>query len=257
MSVSHQLAAFLLEKAHEYNQPEFILEDPISLPHRFSDPRDIEIIGFWVAMLAWGQRKTIINKGEELIRLMDGAPYDFIYHHTEEDRKRFLDFKHRTFQATDTLYFLSFLQEHYHQSQSLEDAFIPFGKSDSNFTIKESLTHFHNTFFQLPYAPRRTQKHVATPARNSSCKRLNMFLRWMVRKDDKGVDFGLWDKIKPEQLHIPLDVHVEKIARKYQLLRRKSRDWKAVEELTNAARQIHPEDPALLDYALFGISVYG
>lgn len=257
MSVSHQLAAFLLEKAHEYNQPEFILEDPISLPHRFTHPRDIEIIGFWVAMLAWGQRKTIINKGIELIQLMDGAPYDFIRNHSEKDRESFLDFKHRTFQATDTLYFLAFLQQHYLQYESLEQAFIPSGKKNEPFTIKESLTHFHNVFFSLPYAPKRTQKHVASPARNSSCKRLNMFLRWMVRKDNKGVDFGLWQRIKPNQLHIPLDVHVDKIARKYGLLSRKSRDWKAVEELTASARKIHPEDPALLDYALFGISVYG
>ena len=257
MPVSDELGDYLLHKAHLYNQPDFITEDPISIPHRFSNPKDIEIMGFWIAMLAWGQRKTIINKGLELVELMDGAPYDFIRHHSEKDRKRFLNFKHRTFQATDTLYFLAFLQQHYGQHESLEEAFIPYGKQGEQFTVKESLTHFHNVFFSLPYAPKRTQKHVATPARKSTCKRLNMFLRWMVRKDNKGVDFGIWNKIKPEQLYIPLDVHVERIAREHGLLRRKSRDWKAVEELSRAAREIHPEDPALLDYALFGISVYG
>jgi len=257
MAIPEQIGEFLLEKAHAYNQSDFIKEDPISLPHRFTNPRDIEIIGFWVAMLAWGQRVTIINKGLELVQLMDGAPYDFILNHAERDRKRFLDFKHRTFQATDTLYFLEFLQRHYQAHDNLEAAFIPDEQKGIDFTVKEALTHFHKYFFSLPYAPKRTQKHVATPARNSGCKRLNMFLRWMVRKDDKGVDFGIWNTLQPQQLHIPLDVHVEKIARQYGLLKRKSRDWKAVEELTQAARTIHPDDPALLDFALFGLSVYG
>ena len=238
----------------KFNSRAFIESDPILIPHSFSKKQDIEIMGFWVAMLAWGQRVTIINKAKELIRLMDGAPYDFIINHEEKDREAFLSFKHRTFQATDTLYFLEFFQQYYRQHPSLEDAFTNFLPSDSP-DIEPALTGFHKLFFSLEDAPQRTRKHVSTPARKSSCKRLNMFLRWMVRQDQNGVDFGIWKKIKPAQLMIPLDVHVDRVARRLQLLNRKQTDWLAVKELTGKLREIDPEDPVRFDFALFGMGV--
>jgi uncharacterized protein (TIGR02757 family) len=245
---------FLDNCVDRYNRPAFIEQDPISIPHRFSKLQDIEITGFWVAMLAWGQRVTIINKANELIERMDGAPYDFIMHHREEDRRPFLDFKHRTFQPTDTLYFLEFFQQYYRQHDSLEDAFtrfLPDGAPDT----EPALAGFHELFFSLPAAPRRTRKHVATPERKSTCKRLNMFLRWMVRRDDRGVDFGLWRRISPAQLLMPLDVHVDRVARRYGLLQRKQTDWKSVLELTDALRRYDPQDPVKYDFALFGLGV--
>lgn len=248
------LSAFLDRCVERYNRPAFIESDPVSIPHRFSKRQDIEIMGFWVAMLAWGQRPTIINKAGELIELMDGAPHDFVLHHRESDRRRFLSFKHRTFQPTDTLYFLEFLQWHYRQYDSLEAAFarhVPAGAADT----EAALAGFHEYFFSLPHAPRRTRKHVATPARRSTCKRLNMFLRWMVRRDERGVDFGLWRQLHPRQLLIPLDLHVDRVARKLGLLRRRQTDWQAVLELTEQLRRFDPEDPAKYDFALFGLGV--
>lgn len=238
----------------QYNRPEFIADDPISIPHRFSRRQDIEIMGFWVAMLAWGQRKTIINKANELIDLMDGAPYEFIIGHEETDRARFADFKHRTFQYTDTLYFLEFFQQYYRQQESLEDAFARFISPGSE-TVAPALSGFHELFFDSPVAAQRTRKHVSTPVRKSSCKRLNMFLRWMVRQDDRGVDFGLWQRIRPDQLLIPLDVHVDRVARRFGLVQRKQTDWLTVLELTERLRTFDPADPVKYDFALFGWGV--
>jgi uncharacterized protein (TIGR02757 family) len=245
----------ILESAVDrYNRPSFIESDPISIPHRFDRLADREIMGFWVAMLAWGQRKTIINKAEELIRLMDGAPHDFVVNHQEEDLKPFLGFKHRTFQAIDTLYFLQFLQWYYRQHDSLEDAFARFTSPEAA-DVGPALRGFHELFFSLEAAPQRTRKHIATPARKSGCKRLNMFLRWMVRQDDRGVDFGDWTRIQPCQLLMPLDVHVDRVARQLGLLKRKQRDWRAVLELTERVRSFDPDDPVKYDFALFGIGV--
>lgn len=237
-----------------YNRPAFIPDDPISLPHAFTDRRDQEIIGFWVAMLAWGQRKTILNKGAELIELMGGEPYRFIVEHQEADRARFADWKHRTFNYTDTLYFLEWLQQYYRQHDSLEDAFARFLTPDS-VDIEAALIGFHELFFELPDAPQRTRKHVATPRRKSRCKRLCMFLRWMVRQDNRQVDFGHWQQIKPSQLCLPLDVHVERVSRRLGLLTRKQCDWLAVQELTQNLRAYDPIDPARYDFALFGLGV--
>ncbi len=245
---------FLNALVEQYNQPEFIENDPISIPHQFSKRQDIEIIGFWVAMLAWGQRKTIINKANELIQLMDNAPYDFIRNHKENDRTTFLNFKHRTFQPIDTLYFLEFLQQYYRQHDSLETAFAKHLSPEAENT-EAALRGFHEAFFSLPDAPQRTRKHIATPVRKSTCKRLNMFLRWMVRRDEQGVDFGLWKKIEPRQLLIPLDVHVDRVARRLGLLKRKQTDWLAVLELTEALRAFAPDDPVKYDFALFGMGV--
>lgn len=248
------LKAFLDSQVDRFLHPSFIENDPISVPRQFDAQQDIEIIGFWTAILSWGQRKTIISKAYELVDLMDGAPHDFIVNHTEKDRNRFRHWKHRTFQYTDTLYFLEFLQHHYQRFSTLEDAFVPMQKLYAENT-KVSLETFHDTFFQLPDAPHRTRKHIATPAKNASCKRLNMFLRWMVRDNKNGVDFGLWKKIKPSQLVIPLDVHVAKISRRFGLLKRKQLDWKAAMEITNHLRNFDTNDPVKYDFALFGLGV--
>ena len=246
--MNHELLERLVIK---YNQPEFIENDPISIPHQFSKLQDIEIIGFWVAMLAWGQRVTIINKSKELLNLMDNAPHDFVLNYEESDLKPFLKWKHRTFQPTDTLYFLDFFKRYYTQNDSLELAFAKhLPESDKH--IGKALAGFHQQFFDHENAPKRTQKHVATPLRKSTCKRLNMFLRWMVRDDDKGVDFGLWKRIKPSQLLMPLDVHVDRVARKFNLIERKQTDWKTVLELTEKLKQFDPNDPVKYDFALFG-----
>jgi uncharacterized protein (TIGR02757 family) len=237
-----------------YNVPNFIEKDPISVPHRFSKLQDIEIIGFWISMLAWGQRMTIINSANSLLERMDNAPYDFIINHLEKDRTRFLDFKHRTFQTTDTLYFLEFFQNYYQNNHSLETAFKQHLSPD-DVTTEKALIGYHNLFFDHPFAPNRTRKHVSTPVRGSTCKRLNMYLRWMVRKDDAGVDFGLWQGIKPAQLLIPLDVHVDRVARQWGLLHREKTDWKAVLELTETLRNFDPNDPVKYDFALFGSAV--
>ncbi|MCC6723259.1 MAG: TIGR02757 family protein [Saprospiraceae bacterium] len=246
------LRYFLDDCVERFNQPSFIENDPIGVPRRFSKLQDIEITAFWTAMLAWGQRKTIINKANELFGLMDNAPHDFMLNHLETDRKPFLNFVHRTFQATDTLYFLEFFQWFYQNNDSLETAFL-MNMQPSDAHVEAGLIGFRNLFFSLPDAPQRTQKHIPSPMTKSTCKRLNMFLRWMVRTDDRGVDFGLWKRIQPAQLLIPLDVHVERHARKFGLLTRPQTDWLAVLELTEQLRQFDPNDPVKYDFALFGL----
>ncbi len=246
-----ELKSFLDKQLDRYYTAEFIQNDPISIPHKFSLKQDIEIIGFWIAMLSWGRRKTILNKGNELIEIMHGAPYEFVLHHTEADLKRLNQFKHRTFQPIDALYFLSFLKFHYTRHKSMESAFGP----GENHSIHNRLIHFHEYFFSLEHAPQRTRKHVSSPARKSSCKRLNMFLRWMVRQDETNVDFGLWHTFNMKDLLIPLDVHVGRVARKLNLLQRKQSDWKAVEELTENLRKLDKNDPVKYDYALFSLGV--
>lgn len=248
------LADFLDAAVRQYNTPAFIADDPIGIPHRFSRLPDREIMGFWAATLAWGQRKTIIQSANRLIELMDGAPHDFVVHHQEADRARFLGFKHRTFQATDTLYFLEFFQQYYRRHTSLETAFARHLQPGDE-TVENALIGFHRDFFDHPFAPERTRKHVATPERGSTCKRLNMFLRWMVRRDAAGVDFGAWTHLQPRQLLIPLDVHVERVARRLGLLERPQTDWKAVLELTRRLRAFDAADPVKYDFALFGLGV--
>lgn len=249
------LKEFLDAKAEQYNAPNFIPLDPVSIPHRFIKKQDIEIAGFFAATLAWGQRITIIKKCRELLTLMDDAPHDFLLNHQSSDLKRFEHFKHRTFHATDTLYFIEFLSHYYRTNDSMEDLFIADEVSNPSFPIEDGLKKFHDTFFSLPDFPRRTIKHVSTPARKSACKRLNMYLRWMVRQDTKGVDFGIWKKITPAQLVCPCDVHVERVARKLKLLRRKQMDWQTALELTANLRELDAEDPVKYDFALFGLGV--
>lgn len=249
-----KLQSYLDACVETHNRPDFIENDPILIPHQFSKLQDIEIMAFWTSMLAWGQRKTIINKAQALIQLMDGAPHDFLVNHQEHDRARFETFKHRTFQPIDCLYFVEFFQKFYQKNESLETAFAQF-LTPKDAHIGKALTGFHDLFFSLEHAPQRTRKHVSTPIRKSSCKRLNMFLRWMVRQDDKGVDFGVWKNISPSQLLIPLDVHVDRIARRLGLLTRKQTDWLSVLELTENLRQFDKHDPVKYDFALFGVGV--
>jgi uncharacterized protein (TIGR02757 family) len=237
----------------QYNQPDFIGYDPISVPHRFSQKQDIEIMGFWAATLAWGQRKTIINNCNKLIAWMDNAPYDFIMNHQDNDLKPFSTFKHRTFNGDDALYFLAFFKEFYQHNTSLETAFVP--ANINSFTVENAIINFKNIFFALEYAPNRTKKHVASPLSGSTCKRINMFLRWMVRKDDKSVDFGIWEKIKPSQLICPCDVHVDRVGRYLGLIERPQTDWKTALELTEALKQFDPNDPVKYDFALFGLGI--
>jgi uncharacterized protein (TIGR02757 family) len=249
------LKAFLDAKVAQYNQPDFIKNDPVSIPHLFTQKQDIEIMGFWAATLAWGQRVTIINKCKELISLMDGAPYDFIVNHEEPDLKKLLSFKHRTFNDVDTLYFISFFRYHYERFDSLEAAFIPPGPLKGEDEVESALNHFRSYFFSLPDFPHRTKKHVSSPSQKSTCKRLNMFLRWMVRKDDNGVDFGIWNNIKPSDLIMPCDLHVDRVARKLKLITRKQTDWQTAVELTEKLREFDPLDPVKYDFALFGLGI--
>lgn len=248
------LKEFLDEKVAYYNTPDFITLDPISIPHRFSKKQDVEIAGFFAAILAWGQRKTIINKCLELMAMMDNAPHDFMMHHTEQDLKPFLKFKHRTFNDIDTLYFIHFFSQYYQNHESLEYAFTHGYKDDRNI-MYDLLVNFREYFFADPISPPRTTKHIATPARKAACKRINMFLRWMVRKDENGVDFGIWDTIKPSQLICPCDVHVDRVGRKLGLISRKQTDWLTAIELTENLRSLDPEDPVKYDFALFGLGV--
>ena len=248
------LKDFLDEKVAQYNQPDFIPNDPVSIPHRFSKKQDIEISGFFAAILAWGQRKTIINKCHELFSLMDHAPHDFLLHHQEADLKSLLAFKHRTFNDIDTLYFIHFLSWFYRHHDSLEEAFL-IGQTGKTDAMESILTQFHLFFFSLPDSPARTRKHIATPARKAACKRIVMFLRWMVRSDDKGVDFGIWKKITPSQLICPCDLHVDRVGRKLGLITRKQTDWQTALELTERVREFDPVDPVKYDFALFGLGI--
>ncbi|MES2796560.1 MAG: TIGR02757 family protein [Bacteroidota bacterium] len=251
----NQLHDLLESKYLQFNQPDFIPFDPISIPHQFILKQDIEIMGFWSAILAWGQRKTIINKCNELIQLMDGTPFDFIKNHSESDLKRFLNFKHRTFNAEDALYFILFFKEFYQKNESLEIAFIPNSYSENS--IEVALINFRKIFFDSEFAPNRTKKHIASPITGSTCKRLNMFLRWMVRTDNQGVDFGIWKQISPSQLICPCDVHVERVSRQLGLIIRPQSDWKSALELTDNLKKFDRSDPVKYDFALFGMGVEG
>jgi len=252
--MNKKIIALLNKKVDEYNQPFFIANDPICIPHLFQKKQDIEIAGLFAALFAWGNRTTIINKSRELLQLMHNEPYDFCLHHTDNDLKNILHFKHRTFNATDLLYFISFLHYHYKTHESLEDAFtLDFNKSDAN--IEKALNGFCHYFFSLEDAPLRTRKHIASPEKNSSCKRLCMYLRWMCRQDSKGVDFGIWKKIKPRQLIIPVDVHVARVAHRLGLIDNTKADWETACLLTEKLSLLDDRDPVKYDFALFNLGV--
>ncbi len=250
--MSQDLKIFLDKKVDEYDQPFFITADPICIPHSFSKKQDIEISGFFAAIFAWGNRTTIINKSRLLMQLMDNAPHDFCLNHTDEDLKKLLTFKHRTFNPTDLLYFIEFFKQHYKKYDSLEIAFSKWMKKNDS-TIENALNGFYDYFFSLPDVPKRTMKHIASPIKKASCKRLCMYLRWMVRNG--AVDFGIWKNIKPSQLIIPLDLHVSRVAKRFHLLQRNQSDWMAALELTESMRQFDDKDPAKYDFALFALGV--
>jgi len=248
------LKALLDRKAEEYNRPEFIPLDPISIPHRYSLKQDIEVAGLFAATIAWGQRQTIVKNCLRLMELMEGVPHQFIVSHKEKDLSRFDGFCHRTFNNTDLLYFIRFLRWFYGKHDSLEEAF---AVDTTSSTTEQALINFHDLFFSLNDYPPRTRKHVSTPLRKSACKRLNMFLRWMVRSDKGGVDFGIWKKLHPSQLVCPCDVHVERVARKLKLIRRKQTDWQTAVELTENLKKFDAQDPVRYDFALFGLGLEG
>jgi uncharacterized protein (TIGR02757 family) len=249
-----KLKEFLDRKVDEYNQPSFIFSDPICIPHSFSKKQDIEIAGFFASIFAWGNRTIIINKSRQLMKLMDDAPYEFISAHTEKDLKKLLEFRHRTFNTTDLLYFILFLRHHYQTSDTLETAFSNWMEGQDE-NVENALVGFHHYFFSLANAPVRTTKHIATPERKATCKRLNMFLRWMVRNDNRGVDFGIWKRISPAQLVCPIDVHVARVAKRFSLIQRKQVDWSTALQLTSQLKQFDRDDPAKYDFALFGLGV--
>lgn len=245
---------FLNKQVAIYNQKGFIELDPICIPHLFTKKQDIEIAGLFAAVFAWGQRTTIINKCKDLMNRMDNEPHQFILNHSSNDLKKLIGFKHRTFNDTDLLYFVSFLNFWYWKNESLETAFTQNLKTKDK-TIENGLNGFRAQFFSLKDVSIRTQKHISSPIQNSACKRLCMYLRWMVRKDNNGVDFGIWNNIKPSQLMIPLDIHVQRTAQKLGLLNRTQSDWNAVNELTTNLRKLDKADPTKYDFALFGLSV--
>ena len=252
--MKNDLQLFLNSKVDLYNQPSFIHNDPISIPHRFTKKQDIEIAGFFAAIFSWGNRTTIINKSKELLQLMDNAPYDFCMNGDCARLKRLVGFKHRTFNATDLLYFVEFFNFHYSKHDSLETAFT-MGMNKKDKTVENGLNGFYHYFFSLPDIPERTRKHIASPEKNSSCKRLNMFLRWMVRSDDKGVDFGIWKNISPARLICPVDVHVARVAQQLQILQHTKTNWQTALELTAYLRTLDKADPVKYDFALFGTGV--
>ncbi len=252
--MQEELKIFLDKKVDAYNQPFFIASDPICVPHSFSKKQDIEIAGFFASIFAWGNRTTIINKSKELMQLMHNAPHDYCLHHTSKDLKQLLSFKHRTFNTTDLLYFVEFLKYHYKSHDTLETAFVQsMKKKDEN--IENGLNGFYDYFFSLPDVPKRTRKHIASPNKKSSCKKLNMYLRWMVRNDKKGVDFGIWKNIKPSQLIIPLDLHVSRVAKNFNLITRNQSDWLSAVQLTETLKHLDPKDPVKYDFALFSLGV--
>lgn len=251
MEASEKLQDFLNRKADSYRNKAFILADPVSVPHMFRKKQDIEIAGFFAAIFAWGNRTTIINKSRELMAMMDMSPHAFCLDPSPSGLKKLKSFKHRTFNADDLYYFISFFQHHYQKHPSLEQAFTA-GMDEGDETVEKGLNAFRRYFFSLEHL-RRTEKHVSSPLQRSACKRINMFLRWMVRKDD--VDFGIWKNISPTQLVCPLDLHVSRVAKRFGLVSRPLADWQSALELTRNLRQMDPKDPVKYDFALFSLGV--
>jgi len=247
-----ELKEFLDSKVIQYNNSNFIDSDPIQIPHLFQKKEDIEIIGFLVATIAWGNRKSIINNGKKMVEIMGNSPYDFVINFSKENTEALTGFVHRTFNELDFEYFIIALQNIYKNHGGLENVFADYIKYNS---LQPAIHEFKKVFFSLPHL-KRTEKHVSDPLKNSAAKRINMFLRWMVRKDITGVDFGIWKSISPSLLSCPLDVHSGNVARKLGLLNRKQNDAKALLELDSRLRELNPEDPSKYDFALFGLGVF-
>lgn len=245
---------YLDEMSDRYNNNSFIDDDPVSIPHLFTKKEDIEIAAFLTATISWGNRKAILKSAKRMMELMDHQPYDFVLHHDRHDLKSLQNFVYRTFNGDDLKQFIISLQHIYVAHQGLEVVFTDKMKNASN--PQMAIHHFRTCFFESILS-QRTTKHVADPLAGSSAKRLNMFLRWMVRRDKRGVDFGMWKHISPSQLSLPLDVHTGNIARKLGLLHRSQNDWKAVEAIDQVLREFDPNDPVKYDYALFGLGAIG
>jgi uncharacterized protein (TIGR02757 family) len=249
---SKELKNFLDEKVELYNHPNFIESDPIQIPHLFSQKEDIEIAGFLSATIAWGNRKMIIKNANRMMELMGNSPFDFVMSHSQNDLERLEGFVHRTFNGIDFVTFIKSLQHIYLHHNGLEAVFARFPEETN---MKKSISEFKKVFFEIDHNS-RTQKHVSDPIQNSAAKRIHMFLRWMVRKDNKGVDFGIWNTISPSRLSCPLDVHSGNMARKLGLLERKQNDAKALHELDAKLRMFDSYDPSKYDFALFGLGVF-
>ncbi|MGI9552691.1 MAG: TIGR02757 family protein [Aurantibacter sp.] len=247
-----EIKDFLDSKVAQYNNPKFLESDPLQVPHNFSKKEDIEISAFLTATIAWGNRKSIINNAHRLMQLLDHSPHDFILNHQEEDLEKLTGFVHRTFNGKDLGYFVKSLQNIYERHGGLENVFAQNATRDS---LQSSISAFKKTFFELPH-PTRTTKHISDPLKGSAAKRINMFLRWMVRDNAAGVDFGIWKSISPNQLSCPLDVHSGNVARKLKLLQRKQNDAKALVELDTNLRKLDPVDPVKYDFALFGLGIF-
>ncbi|GLB49712.1 TIGR02757 family protein [Neptunitalea lumnitzerae] len=246
------LKEFLDEKVTLYNNPDFIETDPIQIPHNFTKKEDIEIAGFLTATIAWGNRKSIITNAKKFMDIMGNDPYDFVMSFSKNDIPKFEGFVHRTFNSIDAAYFIESLQNIYANHNGLENVFAAHIEAQS---LQPAITAFKNIFFSIDH-PQRTTKHISDPAKNSAAKRINMFLRWMARKDNAGVDFGIWNSIPTSHLSCPLDVHSGNVARKLGLLNRKQNDAKALNLLDEALRKLDPLDPVKYDFALFGLGVF-
>jgi uncharacterized protein (TIGR02757 family) len=247
-----ELKDFLDEKVELYNNPNFIESDPVQIPHLFSQKEDIEIAGFLSATIAWGNRKMIIKNAHRMMDLMGNAPYDFVMSHQENDLERLESFVHRTFNGQDFASFIQSLQHIYKNHNGLEAVFT---KHEKNNSLQGSIHEFKKLFFEIEHQ-NRTQKHISDPMNGSAAKRINMYLRWMCRQDNKGVDLGIWKNISPASLSCPLDVHSGNVARKLGLLTRKQNDGKALAELDSKLRELDPNDPVKYDFALFGLGVF-
>lgn len=247
-----ELKLFLDEKVMQYNHPRFLEDDPIQIPHRFTQKEDIEISGFLTATIAWGNRKSIINNASKMMEFMGNTPYDFVMNHSEDDLERLSPFVHRTFNGIDLQYFIRSMRHIYLNHGGLEPIF---GQNSGKDSLQPAISNFKNVFFELSH-PTRTTKHISDPMKGSAAKRINMFLRWMVRDNNTGVDFGLWKTLLPSQLSCPLDVHSGNVARKLKLLKRKQNDAKALAELDQNLRRLDASDPVKYDFALFGLGVF-
>lgn len=247
------LLEFLNQKVDQYNNPDFIASDPISIPHKFKLKEDIEISGFLTSVFAWGRRVAIIKSANQLMNLMDDSPYDFLINSTDKDMKRFEGFVYRTFNSDDCLFLLAALRNLYVLHGGLEKVANQYYSVDNK--MIDVIVGIRNTLLSTPHLV-RSRKHLANPESGSAAKRVNMFLRWMIREDNKGVDFGLWKNISQSDLMCPVDVHSGNVARKVGLLHRKQNDWKAVTELTNQLCALDKEDPVKYDFALFGMGVF-
>jgi len=252
INTQYNLKEFLDEKANKYNCHEWIETDPIQVPRQFTQKKNIEIAAFITSVISWGSRPVIIRNAMKLMSIMDNSPYDFIINYTPRDYCLLKTFVHRTFNGDDCIHFIRSLKNIYKNHGGLQNVFESSYKKNGN--IKDMLVHFHSLFFET--TGERTRKHIANVKRGASAKRLNMFLRWMVRNDRNGVDFGIWNGIPPSALMLPLDVHTGKVARMIGLLKRKQNDWQAVEEVTEILRKFDPSDPVKYDFALFGLGAF-